>query len=381
MFNTPLCVRCDSSQDLETCQSFSSLAESPSVNLLVKLPGTFCNYSCAYCFEHLKKAPNSYQGFVTVDGLKSVLREVDLPVNVVFHGGEPLLYPIDGFREMLKEIRKFPNVKYIQIQTNGSLLTQAHVDLFWREFSNLKIEISISLDGDRESNHLRRDAQGKETFNNVLNAYSLLHANGVKAGLLSVLHRGSIGRHMDYVNMLSGIPNVSFVKLNALHLMDGDRLTGESVSPTEYMNLACQIHAEYVKRKMYERFPIEPFLGAMQAFRGMDSKYCNFSNRKCNNFICLYPSGKLTLCDSLPMSDFSLGGFAERMSAVGLLNELQASCAKCPLVNFCRGGCLGLRFQMRNNSDLMRDYCISRLMLYRYIGKILNSEVRDIGIQ
>ena len=69
MFNTPLCVRCDSSQDLETCQSFSSLAESPSVNLLVKLPGTFCNYSCAYCFVHLKKAPNSYQGFVTVDGL------------------------------------------------------------------------------------------------------------------------------------------------------------------------------------------------------------------------------------------------------------------------------------------------------------------------
>lgn len=380
MFNTPLCLRCNSSQDSEPCQSFSSLAESPSVNLLVKLPGTFCNYSCDYCFEHLRKVPNSYQGFVTVDGLESVLREVDLPVNVVFHGGEPLLYPIDGFREMLKAIGRFSNVKYVQIQTNGSLLTQAHVDLFWREFSSLKIEISISLDGDRESNRLRCDAQGKETYDNVLNAYSLLHANGVKAGLLSVLHRGSIGRYMDYVDMLSSIPNISFVKLNALHLMDGDRLTDKSICPTEYMNLACQIHAEYIKRKMYERFPIEPFLGAMQAFRGMDSKYCNFSNRKCNNFICLYPSGKLTLCDSLPMSDFSLGRFAERTSAVGLLRGFQDSCAKCPLVNFCRGGCLGLRFQMRGNSDLMRDYCISRLMLYRYIGKVLNSEVRDIGI-
>ena len=380
MFNTPLCLRCNSSQDSEPCQSFSSLAESPSVNLLVKLPGTFCNYSCDYCFEHLRKVPNSYQGFVTVDGLESVLREVDLPVNVVFHGGEPLLYPIDGFREMLKAIGRFSNVKYVQIQTNGSLLTQAHVDLFWREFSSLKIEISISLDGDRESNRLRCDAQGKETYDNVLNAYSLLHANGVKAGLLSVLHRGSIGRYMDYVDMLSSIPNISFVKLNALHLMDGDRLTDKSICPTEYMNLACQIHAEYIKRKMYERFPIEPFLGAMQAFRGMDSKYCNFSNRKCNNFICLYPSGKLTLCDSLPMSDFSLGRFAERTSAVGLLRGFQDSCAKCPLVNFCRGGCVGLRFQMRGNSDLMRDYCISRLMLYRYIGKVLNSEVRDIGI-
>ena len=381
MYNAPLWLSHGSPPDLETCHRFSSLVESPSVNLLVKLPGTFCNYSCAYCFEHLKKFPNSYQGFVSVDRLESALGEIRLPVNIIFHGGEPLLYPIDDYRRMLRIIQKFPNVKYVQVQTNGSLLTQRHVDLFWREFSSLNVEISISLDGDKTSNQLRRDAEGCETYEQVLKAYSLLSANGVQAGLLSVLHRGSIGRCVEYVDMLSSISNIRFVKLNALHLMDGGQLTKDSICPTEYMNLACQIHAEYLKRKLYVKFPIEPFLGAMQAFRGLDSKYCNFSNRKCNNFICLYPSGKLSLCDSLPIKDFSFEHFTDRASAVKPLADMQADCRECPLLPFCRGGCLGLRYQLRDVPELVHDYCVSRLILYRYIGKVLNSHVEDIEIR
>jgi len=380
MQSTPLCLNNNSSRDSEPCKRFSSLVESPSVNLLVKLPGTFCNFSCEYCFEHLRKVPNSYQGFVTVDQLEAALRAINLPVNVVFHGGEPLLYPIDAYRRMLQMLQKFSNVKYVQIQTNGSLLTQAYVDLFWHEFSSLNVEISISLDGDKVSNRLRRDNFGNETYEQVRKAYSLLAANGIKAGLLSVLHRGSIGRFIDYVDMLADISNIRFVKLNALHLTDGVRLTDDSICPTEYMNLACQIHAEYLKRKLYTRFPMEPFLGAIQSFRGMDSKYCNFSNRKCNNFICLYPSGKLSLCDSLPMNDFSFEHFTDRTSVAKPLQEMQKGCVKCPLLFFCRGGCMGLRYQLQSIPELARDYCISRLILYRYIGKILNSNVDDIVI-
>lgn len=74
-----------------------SLEDSTSINLLIKLPGTRCNLTCEYCYEHMKGITDIPRGFVMPSLVVKFIEKSDLPVNIVFHGGEPLLAPVDYF--------------------------------------------------------------------------------------------------------------------------------------------------------------------------------------------------------------------------------------------------------------------------------------------
>lgn len=347
------------------------LSDSDSVNLLVKAPGTRCNFSCAYCFEHLKKQENKQQGIVEMNDVVEAVRSSDKKVNVVFHGGEPLLLPLTYYRELLNALSLEPNLKHVHIQTNGSLLTREHIECFWGEFKHLNIEIAISLDGNASQNDLRRDTGKKATFERVRKSFALLEEHGIKAGMLSVLHRSTLGQAEEYTALLESIPNINFVKLNALHLLEGDGLTPDSISPSEFITLCCQIHASYMEKRLYERFPIEPFLGAMQSKSDIDSKYCNFSFRKCHNFISLYPKGVFALCDSLPLEEFKIEHMGDREKHHEVLNPFLTQCDHCDIAHFCKGGCISTRWQFKDIDWLGKDYCESRHLLHEYISQIL----------
>lgn len=114
--------------------------------ILVQPVGMSCNLRCDYCYEqsHRDKTPSvKYDRDAVMCGLEKATGPWHL------FGGEPLLVHITHLEELLKA--GYEKWGYTAIQTNGTLITPKHVELF----EKYKTQIGISLDGPDELNDSR----------------------------------------------------------------------------------------------------------------------------------------------------------------------------------------------------------------------------------
>ena len=124
-----------------------------------------CNGECASCYERAIRE----KGLPKYD-IDSILRTIDRIIeqeskkekaqrcnHINLHGGEPLIISVGDLEKFLKKIYDF--WEYTGIQTNGTLITDEHIELFKKYNTN----IGISLDGDTAEmnrgrwNHFERD--------------------------------------------------------------------------------------------------------------------------------------------------------------------------------------------------------------------------------
>jgi len=124
-----------------------------------------CNGECASCYERAIRE----RGLPKYD-MDSILRTIDRIIeqeskkekpqrcnHINLHGGEPLIVSLEDLEKLLKKIYDF--WEYTGIQTNGTLITDEHIELF----KKYKTNIGISLDGDTAEmnrgrwNYLERD--------------------------------------------------------------------------------------------------------------------------------------------------------------------------------------------------------------------------------
>jgi uncharacterized protein len=159
-----------------------------------------CNINCTYCYEYnlsdqsWRDKPGSMSEetlLATVNRISEYALEKELrTVHIVFHGGEPLLAPLDFFEKainLFKELLpKNCSIKFA-VQTNGILINEKLLDIFLK----LDISIGISIDGTKEANdRYRLDFQGKSTFEHVYSGLKLLNNKKYKSingGVLTVI--------------------------------------------------------------------------------------------------------------------------------------------------------------------------------------------------
>jgi len=110
-------------------------------------------------------------------------------VDVVLHGGEPLLAGVEHLRYVATTLRDaMPDVHVaLQVQTNGVLLDPFFLDLF----DELDISVGVSMDGDEEGHDLhRRRADGRGSYQSVRDGLRTLTAPRTRhlfGGLLSTV--------------------------------------------------------------------------------------------------------------------------------------------------------------------------------------------------
>ena len=102
----------------------------PRIDVVVVQPTPFCNIDCAYCYlPHRNDRTVIEQS--TVFNLFSKLFAsgwAGRHVNVIWHAGEPLVVPIDFYRqafETIERLRPEPVCIVHSFQTNGMLITPA----------------------------------------------------------------------------------------------------------------------------------------------------------------------------------------------------------------------------------------------------------------
>ncbi|HUD35536.1 MAG TPA: FxsB family cyclophane-forming radical SAM/SPASM peptide maturase [Streptosporangiaceae bacterium] len=143
-----------------------------------------CNLSCDHCYvyEHADQSWSRKPHAIapsTVDSAAARIAEHArthrLPqVRIVLHGGEPLLLGLKGMRAVIETlVARISPVTAVDllIQTNGVRLNEEWCTLF----SQYKVHVGISMDGDQVANDRhRRFVNGESSYAQARRALSLL---------------------------------------------------------------------------------------------------------------------------------------------------------------------------------------------------------------
>jgi uncharacterized protein len=167
------------------------------VTIEAKPVGEACNLGCDYCYQQQMRAAGNIATSVDLDAMFGALQAEGVGLRdahrggktgfTVF-GGEPLLTPMDTLERLftfgLEQAGKN------SIQTNGTLITDAHVEMFQR----YRVSVGISIDGPDELNDVRTAGTIEETraaTARTFEAIDKLIAVGIVPGLIVTLHRGN----------------------------------------------------------------------------------------------------------------------------------------------------------------------------------------------
>lgn len=159
-----------------------------------------CDLACDHCYvyEHADQSWTSRPKVIsdevaswTAQRLAEHAKAHALPsVQVILHGGEPLLAGPARLRRICEELRNsLDGISRLdlRIHTNGIQLSSRFLDLF----AEFDVRVGISLDGDRAANDLhRRYSDGRSSHDKVLASLSLLRQERYRhlyAGLLCTI--------------------------------------------------------------------------------------------------------------------------------------------------------------------------------------------------
>ena len=141
-----------------------------------------CNLACTYCYvyemadqawRNLPKRMTQAVAGKVVDRIAEHARQHGLAsVDVILHGGEPLLAGVPWLTALAESLRaRVPAHVNMCVQTNGTLLRPGMLETL----KDLGIRVGVSLDGDVEATgRHRRYANGRNSFADVADGLYLL---------------------------------------------------------------------------------------------------------------------------------------------------------------------------------------------------------------
>jgi uncharacterized protein len=188
--------------------------------VLVKLASR-CNIKCTYCYWFRDATVYNKPAVLTRESEDGFCRRLEEHIRafklrhflLVFHGGEPLLFPKYRFVALLRKLRDIEHRTNCAITrgvtTNGILIDAEWVALF----KTHNVSVTVSLDGPPEINdRYRIDFKGGGTLARTLAGIACLRAGGVEPGLISVANPSTDPeRVLDFV-------------VNELHIAEFDIL-------------------------------------------------------------------------------------------------------------------------------------------------------------
>lgn len=307
-----------------------------------------------------------------------------------WHGGEPLLRPIDFYRQALALQKRYGRGRQVDncLQTNGVLLTDE-----WCEFfAQNRFLVGISIDGPKEMHDCyRKYAGGGVTFDRVMHGIRLLQKHGVEWNAMAVVTRQTMGQprefyqffkhigceYLQFTPIVERTSNRSDGLLASGNDADG-MLTDESVTPDGWGSFLCGVYDEWVRSDVGHVF-VQMFDAVLANWVGEQSGICSLSPM-CGHAAVMEWNGDVYSCDHFVFPEYRLGnirehtltemmyGAQQRRFAQGKLASLPRQCRECQFLRTCYGECPKNRFAFDAYKEPGLNYlCPGYLQFFRHV--------------
>lgn len=370
-----------------------------------------CNLNCSYCYMYNlgdKSYMNQpkFMSLETITALAGRLHEYATAsgfrfIQVIFHGGEPLLLGRDYYQECLRIFReKAPDIDFsFSIQTNGVTL-----DTEWYEWMKANgVRVGISIDGpERFHDAYRKFHNGRGSYHEVAEAVKLGASHGL-VGILSVLNID-----IPVAEYYAEMKKLDIKVLNLL-FPDGhyDRLPGNFDkerlrNDDHYTPFADWLIALFQLWKNDKQRPsIVLFENIMEILCGDEHVGNQAFGLSSNGVAVIETDGGIEVADSIracyegiTRNDFNVHThriadiFDNRLFEVYYHSHTMVAekCLNCPVYDFCGGGFLGNRYAYENGFDNPTIYCkdIIRLVTYMqndFIKELPEETVNKLALE
>lgn len=369
----------------------------PIQTFLLKIE-SLCNLNCTYCYmynladQSWKVQPKKMGKEVysqTAARIKEHTDKHDLEeINVIFHGGEPMLVGVKYLRELIQIYKDIiPNVKInFGMQTNATLINDEWIEFF----AENNMPLGISIDGSKKVNDKYRIYEnGRSSFSDLIAGIEHLQkTNTVPYGFLCVMDIEN--DPIEVYDFLYSLKPRGLDFLFPLNHHDMLPIGKSTFSPenTEYADWLIPIFNKWYNGD--DNVEIRLFEDIMSLILGGKASAENIGISQIN-LIVVEANGEMEGVDALK-STFEgatkLGlnvfdnNFEEALQHPAYysrqlgINGLCETCQKCDYVNICGGGYLPERYSQKNGFINPTIYCYDLIKLITHIRKVLSKDIK-----
>jgi uncharacterized protein len=360
-----------------------------------------CNLDCDYCYvyHHIDQSWRQQPIRMSLETAAQLGLRIKehasshglTAVDVVMHGGEPLLVGVDYLGQLCETIREraFPVVVRFKMQTNGALLDE-RAFAFCLEW---ELQIGLSMDGTRKANDAHRfDFQRRSSFDAVERALKLLsgeEGQKIWSGFLAVIDLENDPLEVySYFKSFSPRSIEFLFPLGHYDLRPPGKIGTKSTPYADW--LLSVFHVWYRERPQETK--IRRFRDVIAMLAGAQSSSEEWGLQP-TDFAVVETNGSIEAVDTLkttyPRANY-LGlnifehSFDEMFKAPTVIERqrgwsaLCATCQNCDLVKVCGGGYFPHRYSQENGFQNPSIYCADLMKLIREIHATVSDDLARI---
>lgn len=344
--------------------------------VMAKPAGARCNLACRYCY-YLEKgdyyASSSKGPFMTDATLERYIQEyiqtqTSREINFTWHGGEPLMRPLDFYRKAVALQTRYGSGRQIAncLQTNGLLLN----DDWCRFLHDEGWLVGLSIDGTQAMHDAYRQGRnGAPSWERVMRAVELLERHHVEWNAMATVHQANAEQPLEFYSFFRntlGCRYLQFTPIVERLLQEGEktwlaqvgdedcRLAPYSVLPHQWGNFLCAIFDEWVWHDVGYTF-VQLFDATLAGWMGVAPGVCVYAE-ECGHAAVMEHNGDVYSCDHFVFPRHRLGNihthtlpqmlYGPQQTAFSRLKRdaLPRQCRRCPWLKACHGECPRLRF-------------------------------------
>lgn len=344
--------------------------------VMAKPAGARCNLACRYCY-YLEKgdyyASSSEGPFMTDATLERYIQEyiqtqTSREINFTWHGGEPLMRPLDFYRKAVALQARYGSGRQIAncLQTNGLLLN----DDWCRFLHDEGWLVGLSIDGTQAMHDAYRQGRnGAPSWERVMRAVELLERHHVEWNAMATVHQANAEQPLEFYSFFRntlGCRYLQFTPIVERLLQEGEktwlaqvgdedcRLAPYSVLPHQWGNFLCAIFDEWVRHDVGYTF-VQLFDATLAGWMGVAPGVCVYAE-ECGHAAVMEHNGDVYSCDHFVFPRHRLGNihthtlpqmlYGPQQTAFSRLKRdaLPRQCRLCPWLKACHGECPRLRF-------------------------------------
>ena len=344
--------------------------------VMAKPAGARCNLACRYCY-YLEKgdyyASSSEGPFMTDATLERYIQEyiqtqTSREINFTWHGGEPLMRPLDFYRKAVALQTRYGSGRQIAncLQTNGLLLN----DDWCRFLHDEGWLVGLSIDGTQAMHDAYRQGRnGAPSWERVMRAVEMLERHHVEWNAMATVHQANAEQPLEFYSFFRntlGCRYLQFTPIVERLLQEGEktwlaqvgdedcRLAPYSVLPHQWGNFLCAIFDEWVRHDVGYTF-VQLFDATLAGWMGVAPGVCVYAE-ECGHAAVMEHNGDVYSCDHFVFPRHRLGNihthtlpqmlYGPQQTAFSRLKRdaLPRQCRLCPWLKACHGECPRLRF-------------------------------------